>query len=237
MRKLLAKELKIKFIETMNEVEHFTYEEGNPFLISIEEKEFVVFLKNLSSAYFKRSKDITRIQLPFSNHFKNLSKKVGATFLALGYDIDNDIFVCWNPENVIGRLNVKNNVSLYSRESLQKSVADNELKNGYLTNGEKIVLFKRDMLAEFFRQVDNVFNLNLSTIIDEPEQSEEKTDSISIIDDKELLKQIKPLLQKNKVLESVEICMSHYKKVYPKMTFREWFNVVKTLYNSYKIKN
>ena len=35
MRKLIAKDLKIKFIETLNELEGFSYEEGNPFLIKI----------------------------------------------------------------------------------------------------------------------------------------------------------------------------------------------------------
>lgn len=231
MRKLLAKELKIKFIEAMSEVEHFSYEDGNPFLISIEEKEFIVFLKNLSSAYFKRSKDITRIQLPFSNHFKNLSKKIGATFLALGYDIDNNIFVCWNPTNVIGRLNAKNNVSLYSRKSLQMTVSDDTLKVSYLSNGEKIVLFKRSLLIEFFRQVDDVFNTNMPSTIDKVINIKETPTSISVIKDDAILLQILPLLKKNKVLESVEICINHYKQIYPEMSFRDWFDIVKDIYN------
>ena len=48
MRKLIAKDLKIKFIETLNELEEFSYEDGNPFLIKIGTKQYFVFLKNFS---------------------------------------------------------------------------------------------------------------------------------------------------------------------------------------------
>ena len=59
MRKILAKELKIKFIETLSEVDNFSYEEGNPFLVKIGSKRYFIFLKNLSPAYFKNSPDVT----------------------------------------------------------------------------------------------------------------------------------------------------------------------------------
>lgn len=148
MRKLIAKDLKIKFIETLNELDEFSYEEGNPFLIKIGKTKYFVFLKNLSSAYFKNP-DITRVQLPYSDHFSKIFK-ADIPFIILGYDVDNDIVVSWNPENVKERLNAKSNVSLYSRYSLQEQVNNDEFQFGYLTNREKIVLFKRENLIAFF---------------------------------------------------------------------------------------
>ena len=115
MRKILAKELKIKFIEVLNGVDGFSYEDGNPFIIKNGSNRFFVFLKNLSPAYFVNSPDITRVQLPYSEHFTKIFK-ANIPFVILGYDVDNDTVVSWNPTKVKERLNAKSNVSLYSRK-------------------------------------------------------------------------------------------------------------------------
>lgn len=156
MKKLIAKDLKIKFIETLNELDGFTYEEGNPFLIKLGLAKYFIFLKNLSPAYFKNSPDVTRVQLPYSEHFLKISK-TDIPFIILGYDVDTDIVVSWNPKKVKERVNAKSNVSLYSRYSLQKQVRDDEFRFGYLSNGEKIILFKRQNLIYFFETVSELF--------------------------------------------------------------------------------
>ncbi len=235
MRKILAKELKIKFIETLSNLEKFSYEEGNPFLIKIGTKRFFVFLKNLSPAYFKNSPDVTRVQLPYSEHFSKIFK-ADIPFIILGYDVDNDTIVCWNPKNVKQRLNAKNNVSLYSRESLQKKVKPNEFKSGYLSNGEKIIIFKRVNLTIFFDNISTLFkeqkveNEDIPlNILNEP-LIENITDKLIELTDKSLIIEIKPLLKKNKVLEAVEVCMLFYKGKYKTMTFKDWFDLVKLKY-------
>lgn len=235
MRKILAKELKIKFIETLSNLEKFSYEEGNPFLIKIGTKRFFVFLKNLSPAYFKNSPDVTRVQLPYSEHFSKIFK-ADIPFIILGYDVDNDTIVCWNPKNVKQRLNAKSNVSLYSRESLQKKVKPNEFKSGYLSNGEKIIIFKRVNLTIFFDNISILFkeqkveNEDIPlNILNEP-LIENITDKLIELTDKSLIIEIKPLLKKNKVLEAVEVCMLFYKGKYKTMTFKDWFDLVKLKY-------
>lgn len=344
MRKLIAKDLKIKFIETLNELDEFSYEEGNPFLIKIGTAKCFVFLKNLSSAYFKNP-DITRVQLPYSDHFSKIFK-ADIPFIILGYDVDNDIVVSWNPENIKERLNAKNNVSLYSRYSLQKQVNNDEFLFGYLTNGEKFVLFKRENLIAFFdvaldlfkeTNETNAISVNSITKRKEPlsdkqrfvlwlqekysessvkvytygvekiskdlkeisqlkknslfdiqnpvtlkglytkwysvkefkdkdliskyqnsnsfkryidfreyeqtlnpkttktaqKQAEiepQNTNTISEINDKELLQTIKPLLKKNQVLQAVEITSKHLGKQYKNMTFKDWYKIVSKLY-------
>ncbi len=73
MRQILPKELKIKFIETLSELEGFSYEDGNPFLVNIGDKSYFVFLKNLSSAAYEKYPNNTRVQLPNSTHFSKIS--------------------------------------------------------------------------------------------------------------------------------------------------------------------
>jgi hypothetical protein len=225
MRKLIAKDLKIKFIETLNELDKFSYEEGNPFLIKIGVTKYFVFLKNLSPAYFKNSPDVTRVQLPYSDHFSKIFK-ADIPFIILGYDVDTDTVVSWNPANVKERLNAKNNVSLYSRFSLQENVKDDEFKSGYLSNGEKIIVFKRENLINFFDVVFDLFKENAL-----PKTTEvKKTSTLTEITDKDLLQIIKPLLKKNKVLQAVEETSKYYEKKHNNMTFRDWHKLVSELY-------
>lgn len=236
MRNLLAKELKLKFSEVLNNVDGFSFEDGNPFLIKIGADRFFIFLKNISPAYFKNSPDITRVQLPYSEHFKK-KFKANIPFIILGYDVDNDTFVCWNPIKVKERLNAKSNVSLYSRNSLQQRIKGDKFKTGFLSNGEKIILFNRKALPIFFERWQTLFetveidfkDYESEQVISEP-HAEYVTDKIFDIKDKILIAEIKPLLKKNRVLEAVEICSKHYGGKYKSMAFKDWFNLVNDMY-------
>jgi hypothetical protein len=215
MRKILAKELKIKFVETLSDIDDFNYEDGNPFLIRIYDKQFFIFLKNLSPAYFKNSPDITRVQLPFSEHFNKIFK-AQIPFIIFGYDADNDTMVCWNPSKIKERLNAKSNVSLYSRESLQSKVKNHEFKEGFLSNGEKIILFKRERLVEIFKIMNDLFNKShLEKKAKKIEHknnptTENQNNKLLELKDKKIIKLINPLLKNNKVLEAVKICSEYY---------------------------
>ena len=228
MRKLSAQELKEKFIKAFNESDDFVYleEDGNPFFMSFKDKIYAVFLKNISPAYFKASPDITRVQLPFSNHFAKM-QYTDSPFVILGYDVENDTMVCWNPKKVKERLNSKNNVSLYSRASLQENVEINKFKEGFLDNGDKIILFKRDYLPTFFDNLEELFK-----DIDEPKIVFPKPvkvylhDKIATITDQILLDQVEVLLKNHKVLESIKICLEFYEKSYPNMAFRDWSAII-----------
>lgn len=236
MRKILAKELKIKFIEVLNGVDGFSYEDGNPFLIKIGANRFFVFLKNISPAYFVNLPDVTRVQLPFSEHFTKIFK-ANIPFVILGYDVDNDTVVSWNPTKVKERLNAKSNVSLYSRNSLQQKIKVDEFKSGFLSNGEKIILFNRETLPLFFERWQTLFGNAATDLVEyesEGEVSESsedyQTDKLFDIKDKGLISEIKPLLKKNRVLEAVEVCSRHYGNRYKSMAFKDWFNLVNELY-------
>ncbi|MCF6140983.1 hypothetical protein L1S34_06775 [Flavobacterium sp. K77] len=234
MRNILAKELKIKFVETLSGIDGFSYEDGNPFFIEIYDKPFFIFLKNLSPAYFKNSPDVTRVQLPFSDHFDKIFK-ANIPFVILGYDVDNDTVVCWNPSKIKERLNARNNVSLYSRNSLQSDIKKDEIKTGFLSNGEKIILFRRENLDLFFEKIPVLFDDNQIKIKDNEDLVSEPAEiyfpeKLYEITDTQVLNLLNPLLEKNRVLEAVEICTKYYFDKYKSMTFKDWFNLINTLY-------
>ena len=238
MRNIHSKELKIKFVETLNFVDGFEYEEGNPFLIKIGSNRFFIFLKNISPAYFVNSPDITRVQLPFSKHFKK-ALKTNIPFCILGYDVDNDTFVSWNPQKLKDRLNAKSNVSLYSRNSLQKQIKIGDFRAGYLSNGEKIVVFDRRSLPLFFKRLSKLFKNNEIDVDEVEVENEENliegnggaiSDKLFEINDPNLLSELKPLLKKNKVLEAVGICSKFYGGKYKNMNFKDWFKIIRSIH-------
>lgn len=236
MRTILASELKNIFLKSFKTLDKFSFEEGNPFLVTIKSRQYYIFLKNISPAYFKHSPDITRVQLPYSDGFLNAFKTNTPVFV-LGYDIDNDIFICWDPRKVKERLNAKRNVSVYSRESLQKSVKANEFKEEFLTTGERIIAFKRKSLLSFFDELYNIFpSLDSRKNLAKKQRKlpelciDETEDKIFILSDKKLINSLIPLLNKNKVLEAVGKCIKFYEGAFSKMTFKDWFKLVNQLY-------
>ena len=229
MRNIEAKELKLKFVEALSELDNFTYEEGNPFLTQLGLKEYFVFLKNISSACFPKSPDVTRVQLPFSDRFVKIGT-ANIPFVFLGYDIDNDVIVSWNPNKIKERLNSKSNVSLYSRETLQSNVLQDEFKEGFLSTGDKIILFKRKNIAEYFNNFEQ-FSWEKKTsqkinIIEEP-FIPLISSKLTEITDANLLAEILPLIKQNKVLQAAKILADFYGDDYKNMTLKDWFDLVK----------
>jgi hypothetical protein len=143
--------------------------------------------------------------------------------------------VSWNPSKTKDRLNAKNNVSLYSRNSLQSNIKQNELKTGVLSNGEKIILFRRENFKMFFEKLPILFHDNQIEIkvdldvVSEPIEvlNPEKLYEITAL---HILDLINPLLEKNRVLEAVEVCTKYYSDKFPNMTFKEWFTLVNKQY-------
>jgi hypothetical protein len=231
MTKLFSKDLKLKFIEPFKNETGYTFGEGNPFLIKIKNKKYYIYLKNLTPAYFKNLPDITRVQLPYNENFKKILEEK-TVFFILGYDFEADVFVTWNPSRIKERLNTRNNVSLYSRKSLQEKVKKTEFKIGELANSEKIVLFKRSNLINFFHEIDGLFGKPEKMKTTSEPIIEYVTDQLQAITDKLLLKQITPLLKKNQVLRAVEITSNYYSTKYQNMGFKDWYKLVNEIHKS-----
>lgn len=157
MIRIAASDLKGLIIKSLKLHTHIEYDDGNPFFIKIEEEKYFFFIKNISPAYFKHNTDITRVQVPSSKHFLNLNDNV--PIIVLGYDELTDTIVVWDPRKIKTRLNVKANVSLYSRQSLQNSVNYNDVNTGYLSNNDKILLSKRKNILTLIKSMRTVFEI------------------------------------------------------------------------------
>lgn len=215
--------LKDIFTDIMKKTGNFSFEDGSPFMTNYKGEEIFVYVKNITSAYFKKLPDITRVQLPFRQHYERISNSE-IPFIILGYDKKNEIFVNWNPLDIKRRLNSKSNVSLYSKHSLQDRVGDDEIMETYNTNGDKQVFFKKDLLPLFF---DN-FKIIYSSV-KKNHLLPAKIEKLQQLTDPVLIAKIESLLNENQVLKAVEACRIYYGSAYDDMGFKDWFLLVNEL--------
>ena len=143
----------------MENSDDFKYLGGTqPFLMRYKDVEYYVYIKNISSAYFTDRDATTRAQLPNRTGFDKI-KSSNSPFIFLGYDPDNDVYVCWNYHIAKQRLNASNNVSFYSRAFFQDEVKQGHFLRKTLKNGDTPVFFKRKDLISFFEQIESFFPL------------------------------------------------------------------------------
>ena len=136
-------------LDVFKNAPQFKYISGiQPFLMSFGQQKYYVYVKNLSSAYFKERPDTTRAQLPKRDEFEQI-KQSPLPFIFFGYDQINDVLVCWNYHIAKSRLNEKESVSFYSRTFFQEEVVEGEFLRKRLKNDDVPVLFKRkDIIME-----------------------------------------------------------------------------------------
>ena len=158
-RKLSYKQLAKIFCEQMsNESSFAVIDSSTPILVSFHEETFYVYIKNISSAFFDNP-DITRAQLPIKKEFEKV-KESDFKIVFLGYDSVNEVFVTWNPYYVKQRVNTRDSVSFYSRESQQQEAGkfhteiyfqDSHGNDVYAISQEKIP----ELLSKIFRIYKN----------------------------------------------------------------------------------
>ncbi|AZI69776.1 hypothetical protein [Cloacibacterium normanense] len=149
--------------EILDKSDDFVYKSGSqPFLMSFKNEDFYVYIKNISSAYFSDRDKTTRAQLPIKKEFEEI-KKSAKTFIFLGYDGINDVYVCWNFNVAKSRLNVGKSVSFYSRSFFQSEVKEGEFVKRLLKNGDTPVFFKRTSLIDFFENIHSFFSTEFGT--------------------------------------------------------------------------
>lgn len=206
----------------------------NPFLLKYVRKQYFLYVKRLSSAYFKDRPDTTRAQLPKSEMFDTI-KRSNHKFLFLGCDVENGVYACWNYHKVKMRLNEKKSVSFYSRLSEQRKVKRGEFLRLTLKNGDEPVLFKWEDIAVFVDQINILFPNIVSRRVhaeDERLGVEECQDGkLDRITDEALLFRLRTLLNVScpRTLEAISMLEMYYAKRYPKMEMRDWLSLIKNL--------
>ncbi|MDR2926795.1 MAG: hypothetical protein LBV41_01115 [Cytophagaceae bacterium] len=239
IEKTYPETLRQLMIEVLATSSKFSYREGmQPFLMSFDGKEYYVYVKNLSSAYFTDRPDTTRAQLPIRDEFEEI-KKSHIPFIFLGYDQNNDVLVCWNFHIVKTRLNEKKSVSFYSRRFFQEEVTQGIFLRKRLKNDDEPVLFKRVDLVSFFNQIDTFFPLNKNTndtheVVNETEPIEENKLFVSNgkllkITDSALIEQLKPLIEQKRTLQAWQHAADFYKGQFPAMKLTDWKILVKEI--------
>ena len=239
--KISATELKNNFIDAFKNEKTFSCGQGNPFLIKYKGKEFYVFLKNISPAYYPKYPDITRIQLPFSTHFEKISIS-NIPFIILGYNSEYATFTGWDPSKIKSRLNNKSNVSLFSRDSFQEKAHFNDFKEHHISNGDKVILFSIKATAIYFNCVKSLFKNNQAEQnINEVKKNKGKTEIHSQsarveehIKTPEVLKKINTFKKKNDLIGAVLFCYTKFEREMPGFKIQDWTKVISDMFYAAK---
>lgn len=230
IEKIYPETLKQLMLEVLRTSSDFQFISGTqPFLMKFKEVEYYVYVKNLSSAYFKDRPDTTRAQLPIRDEFDEI-KKSPNPFVFFGYDQKNDVLVCWNFHIAKSRLNEKKSVSFYSRQFFQDEVVFGEFLRKKLKNNDEPILFKRWDLVSFFEQIDSFFPLENES--PKPKNTIVKSNKLEKITDQKIINQLLPLIKENRTLTAMQLVAEFYKNKYPEMQLRDWRNLILKLSKS-----
>lgn len=180
-----------------------------------------------------------RAQLPQRKEFNEV-KESTIPFLFFGYDIDNDVYVCWEPHKIKPRLNKKSYVSFYSRLSAQQSVEKGKIKDEVLTNGDKFVLFKRTDIIPFLQMIDIHFpelrdKEIVKQILNESTIQYGKTINgkylqgriFNIEEDESVFLLVNSYPEDTPKLTIISECMNQFSHFYNKMQFSDWGKIIR----------
>lgn len=229
-------------IDVLKNTTRFHYISGTqPFLMTFDGKEYYVYVKNMSSAYFSERPDTTRAQLPIREEFEEI-KASPNTFIFLGYDQENDVLICWNYHIAKTRLNEKKSVSFYSRIFFQEEVTSGSFLRKHLKNGDEPILFKRKDLIEFFSKIETFFTeddvcVEEPTIfengdfefIETPANPYVSNGKLLKITEKALIEQLRPIIETNHMLQALKMAEQFYKGKYPAMKLKDWYELIKNI--------
>ncbi|GAE86430.1 hypothetical protein [Bacteroides reticulotermitis] len=235
-------------LDVLKSAPQFFYIRGTqPFLMLFSGKEYYVYVKNMSSAYFNERPDTTRAQLPIREEFEEI-KTSSSPFVFLGYDQENDVLICWNYHIVKTRLNERKSVSFYSRKFFQEEVTKGSFLQKRLKNGDEPILFKRKDLVEFFTRIETFFTPeneepDTDILLFDEEKTNESDNVIAVapnnpyvvngkllkITDTELKEQLKPIIQTNHMLQALKMAEQFYSGQFPTMKLKDWHELIKNI--------
>lgn len=151
---LSPNDLRFLLIDSLKEYsENVQYIAGNnPYLISVNKKRAVIYIKNISdSGKGRGNQDECRIQISKTTNFDRFQES-GDIVLFLGYSSDYKVFTAWNPFIMDTRINERQTISLYSRFSVLKKTQKYDLALYVDSNDQHIVSFQPRFLGLY---IDN----------------------------------------------------------------------------------
>lgn len=154
MDKLSWNTIADKFTTSFKGIDSFRIKnKNNPLLFSYKQKDYYVFFRNISHGGGDYPEGTTRVQLPEKTEF-DLVKKSNIPFFLMGYDQNDDVFVCWEPQKVKKRLNEKGYVSFFARKNVQDITSNRYIVFSTLSNGDFFVAVKTADIPKFFDLTD-----------------------------------------------------------------------------------
>ena len=209
--------------------------ETNPLRIKVGSYYYDVYIKCISGGGAKQySENQTRAQLD-SNPSFDVIKKSNDRFLFLGYDIENDVFVCWDPVVIKQRLNKKENVAIWSRKNFQTNALNGEIKKYSIPRNPDLVSFRRCDIYSFIENIEvhfpNMINREPS-FFEHDIDCETDSNKTNILDSIDTDVSIK-LFVDEKIAKNVSTTMivnsvagSFYQK-YPHMRYGDWSRLLR----------
>ncbi|MDE6872240.1 MAG: hypothetical protein K2J62_09020 [Bacteroidales bacterium] len=230
-----------KFINTIGDYEGFkVIRQDSICQFTFDGNSYYAYFKCITHEGNPHPLEHQRAQLPQREEFNEI-KESTLPFLFLGYDLDNDVFVCWEPHKIKPRLNKKSYVSFYSRLSAQQSTVEGKIKEEILTNGDKFVLFKRTDLIPFLQMIETHFPelRHKGTVTSNDKEDENQNVDISkgislqgrIIDireDESVRLLVDSYPEGTPKLTIIGECMNQFGDYYDKMQFSDWGKTVRS---------
>ncbi len=213
--------------------------DGSVTHLKVMGRDFYLYIKTVTYAGNPYPQNTTRAQLPRRDEFEAI-KNSDAIFLFLGYDIVNEVFVCWDPIKTKKRLNEKDYVSFFSRLNQQEEVISGHVTSAFLQNDFKYVLFKLNDLPYFLLNIKDYFpNIVISKRI--IHLSEQSSGILKSVDDdssvKLLIEELLNLHDDVPILTLISNCMNEYGEFYHKMTLKDWNTLVKEYLKNRTVKS
>ena len=215
---------------------------GNPLHFRMLDNEFYIYLKCISYAGYPYPENTTRAQLPKQAIFDTI-KESNACFMFWGYDMDNKLYVCWDPHKTKNRLNAKTYVSFFSRKNIQESVKESEVQLAQLTNGDAYALFKEVDAIYFLEHLNDYFPQTIQTkkIINPTDislfQNTEEGKLSSVRYDTSVKLLVDEILYADhqvSVLTIISKCMAEFGETYHKMSLKDWYAIINTYMKEFK---
>lgn len=241
-------ELINKFIDGITKNTQFALasnNDGTVLRFTFNNHKYVAYFKCISYAGNPYPRNTTRAQLPQRPEFDVILEE--ERFLFLGYDVVNDLFVCWDPIKVKSRLNKKSYVSFFCRQNIQDSVEEGNIVESHLTNGDMYVLFKRNDIARFFEMIEVHFpklwdshtpkkiqSNNISDNTDDDNVSDaDPVGRLSEISNDPIVKAyVDQLIAQGKSsMQIISGCCNTFSTTYNTMLFKEWSVIINEYIN------
>lgn len=233
-----------KFLSGIDQNDLFTLHPSNDEIVlhfSFVDQKYAAYFKCVSYAGNPYPKNTTRAQLPQRPEFNNVQDD--ERFLFLGYDVDNDLFVCWDPIKVKSRLNKKSYVSFFCRQNVQDSVEEGNVVEARLTNGDVYVLFKRCDISRFFEMIEVHFpelSSSISTQDTPPATNPQEDNGSGDVSDADPIGRLcdinnDPIVkvfvdqlisQDKRPMLIISECCNTFRSTYNAMLFKEWSDVI-----------